>query len=268
MLDSLKISGKCLEGLRWVLISWLILGPAGSFAQPGTFSGDSAKYLVARIVDSVSREPVRFAHIVNTDMGLATVSDAMGYFYIKASKNDTIQISAIGYSITRLTLHESLLESRGIALIQLTPFIYPIDAVSVNQLGNYRQFRQRFLDLELPEPKYQISSSVLEDIGSGVDSITQLSPSPLGSPITYLYNLLSREGRSNRKLAKLQEEEEFARKIAYKYSPDLVSRITGYTGLELYEFMEFCNFTREFLLNSSEYEIIETILKTQKKFEE
>lgn len=41
----------------------------------------------------------------------------------------------------------------------------------------------------------------------------------------------------------------------------MVTRITGMEGAELYEFITFCNFSREFMLEASEYEIIEAILE-------
>jgi hypothetical protein len=237
-------------------------------AQPENDASNSTSYFIARIVDSLSRKPVQFAHIVNTDMGLATISDTMGYFYMRVAPDQTIQISAIGYSIKKLTLDDSLLNGPRLPFIALAPFVYPIDAVNVNPLGSYDQFKERFLNLVPPEPKYRISPSVLKEIDLGLDTITSLSPSPIASPVTFFYNLLSREGRSNRKLAALMEEDEFARSISHKYSAELVSQVTGYNGLELYEFMEFCNFGREFLIAATEYEIVEAILNHQKKFEE
>ena len=237
-------------------------------AQPGIQSTDSTFYFSARIVDSVSRKPVKFAHIVNTDIGYATISDTLGFFNLKVAKNQTIQISAIGYSIMQLTLIDSIINRKGLLAIQLAPYVYPIGAVFVNPLGSYDQFRRSFLNLTPPAPKYQISSSVLREIDLGMDTISSLSPSPIASPVTFFYNLWSREGRSNRRLAELRKEEEFARKVAHKYSPEIVTRITGYHGLELYEFMEFCNFTKDFLINASEYRIVESILNEQKKFTE
>jgi hypothetical protein len=82
-----------------------------------------------------------------------------------------------------------------------------------------------------------------------------------------LYNLLSKEGRSQRKLRKLLEQETFERQIDFKYSPDIVSHITGYTGFDLYEFMDFCSFKKDFLLDATYYEITQAILVKQREFE-
>ena len=81
------------------------------------------------------------------------------------------------------------------------------------------------------------------------------------SPITAIYNLVSKEGKSLRKLKKIQEEEEFLKQVEYKYNNDILERTTGLKGIELYEFISFCNFNHKFLLKASEYEIIEKVLE-------
>jgi hypothetical protein len=249
---------------RFPILLILFALPCG--AQTDSLHMDSTFYFTARILNSVNGEPVQFAHIVNTNLGNASISDTLGYFYIRLAAGNEMQISAIGYSIIRFNVNDSLLELRSIPTIQLVPYIYPITSVSVNPLGNYDQFRERFLNLTPPRSKYVISSVVLNEIDLGVDTIRSLSPSPIGSPVTFFYNLWSREGRSSRKLTALLEEERFYRSIAHKYSPESVSMITGYKGIELYEFMEFCNFTRKFLLDASEYQIVEAILRKQREF--
>jgi hypothetical protein len=90
---------------------------------------------------------------------------------------------------------------------------------------------------------------------------------PVMSPVTALYNLLSKEGKSKRKLRKLLEQEAFEKQIDFKYSPEIVSHITGYTGFELYEFMDFCSFKKDFLLDATYYEITQAIVRKQLEFE-
>lgn len=46
-----------------------------------------------------------------------------------------------------------------------------------------------------------------------------------------------------------------------KYNRELVGRITGLEGIELNEFMIFCNFDPGFLLESTDYQIAEAVLR-------
>jgi hypothetical protein len=226
---------------------------------------DTTVYFKARILDSLTREPVAFAHIINTTRRIATISDTLGYFYIRTSPGDKLQLTAIGFAAGKLTIGYSILRSRLIHDILLQPIIYSIEAVRVNPLGSYEQFKNRFITVRLPESDNQIHPSVLQEIDEGTDTLDMLIM-PIMSPVTALYNLLSKEGKSKRKLRKLLEQEEFERQIDFKYSPDIVSHITGYTGFELYEFMDFCSFKKDFLLNATYYEITRAILVKQGQF--
>jgi hypothetical protein len=227
---------------------------------------DTTVYFKARVLDSLTRKPVAFAHIINTTRKRATISDTLGYFYILTSPGDQLQLTAIGFSAGQLTIGYSILRSQLIHDILLQPFIYSIKAVRINPLGSYDQFRQHFISLKLPESKYQIHPSVLQEIDEGTDTLDMII-APAISPVTALYNLLSKEGKSRRKLRKLLEQEAFEKQIDFKYSPDIVSHITGYTGFDLYEFMEFCSFKKDFILNATYYQITQAILVKQKEFE-
>ncbi len=228
---------------------------------------DTTVYFKARVLDSVSREPVPFAHIINTTRRTATISDTLGYFYIKTSPGDQLQFTAIGFAASQLMIGYTILRRNLIHDILLEPIIYTIEGVRVNPLGSYAQFKKRFVTMKLPESAYTINPSVLVEIEQGTDTLDMLIVHPM-SPVTALYNLLSKEGKSKRKLHKLLEQEEFERQVSFKYSPDIVSKITGYTGFELYEFMDFCSFKKDFLLDATYYEITQAILIRQQAFEE
>ena len=217
-------------------------------------------------MDSISRNPVQFAHIVNTQLGKATISDTMGYFVVQAVEQNELQISAIGYAMKRIILDDSIMMTNHLPIIQLAPYIYPISSIRVNPLGSYEHFKQRFMVIRPMDPKYKIAPSVLKDIELGTDTLDLINTAPIMSPVTFLYERFSKEGKSRRKLAQLYEEERFKAQIAYKYNSDLVARITGYTDFELYEFMDFCSFKKEFLLEASDYQIIESILDNKKNF--
>jgi hypothetical protein len=253
----------CLAGFFLMV---LLAGSRSIHSQVYESLPDTTIYFKARVIDSMTRHPVTFAHIINTTRRTATISDTLGYFYIKASPGDRLQLTAIGYAARKVTIAISILQNQLIRDILLQPIVYSIDAVRVNPLGSYEQFRRRFTTVDIPQSAYTIHPSVLQEIDEGADTLDMLIM-PVMSPVTALYNLLSKEGKSKRKLRKLIEQEAFEKQIDFKYSPDIVSRITGYTGFELYEFMDFCSFKKEFLLNATYYEITQAILQKQQVFE-
>ena len=262
--SSLRLSRVCY--IAGFLLFILVMFERPVHAQVYESLEDTTVYFKARVLDSLTRKPVAFAHIINITRRTATISDTLGYFYIRTSPGEQLQLTAIGFNSGKLTIGYSILRSRFIHDILLKPIIYTIEAVRINPLGSYEQFKNRFITLKLPESKYQIHPSVLQQIDEGTDTLDMLIAPGL-SPVTALYNLLSKEGKSRRKLRKLLEQEEFERQIDFKYSPDIVSHITGYTGFELYEFMDFCSFKKDFLLNATYYEITQAVLVKQLRFE-
>jgi hypothetical protein len=228
---------------------------------------DSLFFFNARIMERGINQPVRFAHVVNQTRGYASISDSSGYFRIVASKNDLLHITAIGYYDCPVHLDYSLLNSIGLATLYMIQRTYPIKAVDVNPLGTWNQFKSRFLSLEIPEPELVINPAVMEDIELGMDTIQSLEPASLGSPVTAIYMALSREGKEMKKYARVLEEEQFREQVKDKYNRELMEEVTGMTGPELHEFLQFCSLDRQFILKATAYEILESIHKCLEEYE-
>jgi len=228
--------------------------------------GDTVFFFKGRILDSITREPVAFTHIVNRDRNTATICDTLGYFYMRVNRHDTLQFSAIGYAPARVVVSDSLRLLEKLPDFHMRPIRYSIRGVRINPLGSYETFMHKLANLELPPNGYEINPGVLLDVEQGSDTLDMVLY-PVLSPVTALYNWLSKEGKSRRKLAALIEEEQFEKEIAYKYSPLVVSGITGYSGFELYRFMDFCSFKKKFLLEADLYEIRDAVLEKQRIFE-
>ncbi len=254
-----------------ILIAGILIfslpGNRMSFAQePGNSNPDSLYYFKGRVVDSLTRQAVAFTHVINLGRGTATISDTLGYFFLRVRFMDTLQLTAIGYAPTELVMTDSL--SRIIILpdVSIRSIRYAIDGVMINPLGNYLTFKSKVANLELPASRFEINELVLRDIELGMDTL-DIMPKASISPITALYNWLSKEGKSKRKLKHIIEQEEFEQAISYKYSPLLVSGVTGYSGFELYRFMDFCRFSKKFLEDSDRYQIRDAVIVKQEIFE-
>ncbi len=229
---------------------------------------DTIHIISGRLIDYMNEEGIQFAHIINQTRGYAMISDTLGYFRILAGLNDLLNITAIGYYNLPALINDSIFFAERFRVFRMVPRMYPINEVRVNPLGTYEQFKYDFLNLDIPEPKDQMHPSIITDIESGIDTLDIIESFSIMSPITAIYNLVSKEGKSLRKLEKILEEERFQEQIAHKYNHEMLMRITGMEGVELYEFITFCNFSREFLLEATEYEIIEAILEKLKEFRE
>ncbi|MDP4188256.1 MAG: hypothetical protein Q8910_11065 [Bacteroidota bacterium] len=227
------------------------------FAQIDYYSGQYKK-VYAQVRDQDDNSPVSLARIVIIKSKMGTLSDSLGFFSLFVHRSDTLSISSIGYFTRKIPASVFWGNYTSSPFILLQKRVYSIEKVTIYSLGSYQQFRQKVIDLKLPEtPKFNPKAAVVER----KDLIT-LKPQasiPIGSPITMLYNLFSKEGKSMRKLAELQQEENLQKQLEKKYNASIVRDITGLKGKEVYDFMKFCGIPNIFVLQGTDYEIYERI---------
>ena len=140
---------------------------------------------------------------------------------------------------------ENIILRQDTIMLDITE-IYPWPAT-------YEEFSRKFVEFDEPE---NIVDLQLPEIK--VPPFTH--PGHIGitipGPITFLYNLFSRSAKRQRQYAALIEYDRIQRKLALRYNKEIIYRITGLTDeKEIYDFMQYCNFTDEFIFNSLEYEI-------------
>ncbi|HNT41207.1 MAG TPA: hypothetical protein PKN78_03115, partial [Tenuifilaceae bacterium] len=72
--------------------------------------------------------------------------------------------------------------------------------------------------------------------------------------------------KQNEKLAEQLEREKTRRVIDEKFNPGLVQKLTGLRDKELYEFIGYLDFSDEFLLQATDYEIHQKIMEKYNVF--
>jgi hypothetical protein len=92
------------------------------------------------------------------------------------------------------------------------------------------------------------------------------TPEPIGGPFSLIYSIFSKEEQAKRRLKELEKMETIRRKIRSKYNSRIVSEILGIKGKELDKFLEFCNFTDEYLLKTKKIDILQKVKKKYQEF--
>ena len=199
-------------------------------------------------------ESLSFTTIIIKDRNLGTIASRNGDFRIRVKENEEIIFSSVGYFSKRyyVPTYNSLTEySENIILRQDTIMletteIYPWPAT-------YEEFSRKFIEFDEPENIVDLQLPQIK-----VPLLTH--PGHIGitipGPISLLYNLFSRSAKRQRQYAALIEHDRIQRKLALRYNKEIIFRITGLSDdKEIHDFMQYCNFTDEFIFNSLEYEI-------------
>ena len=222
----------------------------------------------ARLVNSRTGEPVVFARVINKELRSGVLSDSLGVFTLSGRLNDTLYISSISYYTTAIKVTDSLIWQIRIPKIPLFEQAYELGSIDVYGWGSYQEFKYKFLHSPSPEDK---TTKLQEELRKAIGKLPkhplqEQASISLGSPITGLYMLFSKEGKSLRRLQAAKVRDKVFLLTYHKFNSDIVSEVTGLTSNLLDQFMLFCKPDDEFLLEANEYEIHLRILQDYEKF--
>jgi len=220
---------------------------------------------MATLMDSDTAISVPNCHIINKTQNLGTLSDAFGIFTVTANIGDSIMFSSIGYERMTIAVRDSMYTNNRI--IRLKPAIYVLTELDIGLLSTYDRFKRDILSREA-ENAYKMSAHVNQ-----YDVYVPPLPNQGGinvplevSPITFLYNLWSKEGKQYQYyLSVINGTAEFII-IGEKFNGLLVKELTGLENDELIKFMSFCMFTKGYLLFASEMEIRREIMHKYREY--
>ena len=213
-----------------------------------------------RLTDAGTGKPVPYAsvRILGTRRGLA--ADSNGFFSLVISQRDSLKISSIGYFdviyTKRPEKHTSYFET-----IAMRSRIFELSPVQI--MAKRRQ------NMDNPFLRWEYKAKFQPKIWLFYEPDGSPPPSPgIGSPISYLYDRLSRRGREARKIRDMVAERARRKWYASRYNAAKVKEWTGMEDAEIDEFMKFCPMPDAFLDEAGDYEIIERTFRCREEFDQ
>ena len=230
------------------------------FALSGTLQAQSSgEYqLKAQLKDAETGASIPFAHIMNLNKGRGVLSDSSGHFAVLVQEGDSLRLSSVSYG-QQILLAPSRPKEGNVLLIQLSPNVYELDEVVINNFPSEREFRQRLLSADVPKeegPNMRFQESLR--VVPSSDGNAKIG---LGSPVSAIASKFSKKERGRAFAAEIASKEEQEAVIRTKFNREIVQRITGLEDEDkLDSFMKYCVLTDDFLYKSNEYEIHKAVL--------
>jgi hypothetical protein len=230
------------------------------------------RLLLGGIVSNhLTGEPVNAVHVLNLTDSLATITSEEGAFRIPAKVGDSLIFTCIGYSTRALIVSEQELLADFIQ-IKMVQRSYELEEVEVNPFGTKEQFRERFMELEVDDGTIEIvgikgPSKDRRTIPVTEDANEIKKAKYMLSPASFIYGNLSKDAKARQELHRLEKERERHQYNYQKFNEKVVTRITGYEGDLLIEFMDYCNFSQQQIYQYSDYELAVAIINKKKAFE-
>lgn len=219
---------------------------------------------ISKVMNADTAVAISNCHIINKTQKMGTVSDEYGAFTITANVGDSIEFSVIGYAKLTIAASDSMYTNTRV--VKLKPVAYPLSEVKIGLLSTYDRFKRDVLDKEsdglqvmAPISKWEVYIPPLPNQG-GLNVPLEISP------ITFFYNLWSKEGKQYRHYLSVINKSADHIIIGDKFNGLLVHQLTGLENDELIEFMSFCGFTKEYLKLAPEMVINREIMAKYKEF--
>jgi hypothetical protein len=209
--------------------------------------------------------PLSYVHVINETSKLACLADLNGNFTIYAKSGDILKFSYIGFKPAFIDM--KIEELNNFQSICLSSDTILLKEVVVLPYSNYNEFKQRFMALKVESKEYAIPGVTLKERTTLHNFDDEKYVKSLGfalsSPISALYYNFSRHQKNIRKYYQFENEKWQQYAIDQKYNREIVGNLTGLKDDKLTVFMAWCNFSKDYLIIASEYDIA---LKIKEKY--
>ena len=191
------------------------------------------------VFDKHTKQRISQVYIYNTNNDDGGYNNTRGEFSLQASPGDILIAAAKGYYPDTLVVSH-----KNVVLFSMERSTIWLDEVSV--------VARRSPEERLETNKKEYSTAYSK---GNAGSIFSVGPTGAGVSIDALYKLISREGKNSRRLQEIIELDYRESVIDYRFTPDLVSNVTGLTGNTLADFMRQYRPSYYFVLSANDYSL-------------
>jgi len=176
---------------------------------------------------------------VNQQSNMGVIGGNNGHFSIECKPSDTIAISVIGYETSFICMKDSIPKKQYDVTILLKPILRSLPQVNIFNQRALKKIYKDISTLGYSEKDYRVS---------GVDAIE--------SPITFLYESLSRRAKAKRKAVELQNEERRRDLLKELFRQYVSADIIDLDAHEFDVFIDYCRLSDFVLQHTTQYEFI------------
>ena len=234
-------------------------------------NGNSQSVVHFRIKSEIDHLSISYAMLNDRTHNIKFVANESGEANLLLRDSTLLRISAIAYE-DQFYLYRSARHQDTVA-ISLDARVYELKEFVLNPYPTVMLFKKAIVDLQLED-----SSSVMANLQM-MESLKPYAISPdhfnsqdvltisFTSPISLMYNSFSKRAKSEKKLQTLTQSDRRANIMKQKYNRELVKKLTSLIeGEKLESFLDYCEPSFEFIMNSSDYEVAMLILQRYEIF--
>lgn len=195
------------------------------------------KFVLGKVLDNKTQKGLTGLSVSNQQTKQTTRTNDQGVFFLWASAGDSLIMTSLEYGRMGMIWdgqnREPVMSAKKQAIA--------LQEVTITSKRSEKIDKE--IEAFLAEPKASKNMT-------GEEIFAMVS-----SPVSLLYEMFSKEGKSRRRLAVTIQKDRKTDYANMRFNPQLVARMTNLKGQEIDKFMTFCSFSEDFILQASDYEL-------------
>lgn len=215
----------------------------------------------ATVISTTTQQPMESVNIVNLNKVIGTSTDDKGNFEIKASVNDTLHFSYLGYKSIKVRVTNDWLKF-GATKIEMTESALALEEVVVNQLvlTGYLEVDVKQIPIKANN-RYSISGLSNKGYEAGNRSPSGVSKvlGAIFNPADFLHNMFGKKPNELRKLKQMKKDDEIRNQLASRFDREMIMVLLGVDKYDLDEIVNQCNYSQDFINTANDLQILDAI---------
>ena len=184
-------------------------------------------------------QPVPNSIVLNTRTKKGAFGSPDGSFVIECNKSDTLTITCLGYYARQICFKDSVLRTVYYPKVFLNERTYSYATLNIFAPRDLEDIQKDIQSLGYNENDYMLS---------GINAVS--------SPITFLYQQLSKKEESKRIVAKLENDDRRRDLLKELFTIYVDYKIIELSTEDFDDFISYLNVSDEFMKSSSQYEFL------------
>jgi len=230
-----------------------------TLVNPSTING--------KVLNASNNVVLENVHVVNLNSVKGTLTNEDGNFMIKATVNDTIYFSYLGFKSIRVRVTNDWMKF-GEIKIKMTKLSIALEEVVVKpvELTGYIEVDAKLIPI-YDDQRYRIAG-----IGGGYEggqgqpgAVTKVL-SAIFNPADFLYNIFGKRPKQMKKLRKMKDDDEIRNLLQSKYDRETLMAVLQLEKIDIDEILNNCSYSKSFIRTANDLQILDAISECYEQY--
>ena len=214
-------------------------------------------YVYGVVRDSLSGDEMIGVHVRNIDAGQLTSTNEEGKFKMPAQVGDTLVFSSVGHKTLAWIAGPTWFNREEIEFLLPVNTIY-LDEVVVGEFPEYERFKEMIIQEQPKDTTFKIFGvpEVVMDPYPQLEKNEYLNPAfVFFHPVSALHHSFSKKEKEKRKMQQIRKRQHITSTAYQKFTREWVAENTSLEGDKLTSFIDYCNFSVDYLASATLFDI-------------